>query len=71
MSPRVVQSGSAFVLGAALSAAAELPTTRAKLGLVTYCFNLAAKHHSDGVDAAKFSDPLVFIQEAAKLGASA
>jgi 3-oxoisoapionate decarboxylase len=44
---------------------------KTSLGLVTYCFGIADKNHGTVSAAAKFSDPLVFIEEAAKLGASA
>lgn len=64
-------SRAAFLAGSTVFAADKSPARRTQLGLVTYCFNLAAKHHGSVSAASKFSDPLVFIQEAAKLGASA
>jgi sugar phosphate isomerase/epimerase len=39
--------------------------------LVVYCFNLAAKHSANLADVPNFSDPLVFIREAKRLGAGA
>src|SRR5687768_5174518 len=74
MSPRpvfripAVVSASASQGGAPRRKAATRPTA---LGLVTYCFNIAAKHHATVPGAAKFSDALVFIKETAALGASA
>jgi sugar phosphate isomerase/epimerase len=73
MSPSVF-SGAAVVTGSTLLASDKSPAgpaQRTQLGLVTYCFNLAAKNHGTVPSAAKFSDPLIFIQEAAALGASA
>ena len=73
MSPSAF-SGAAFLTGSTVFAADKplaSPSRRTQLGLVTYCFNLAAKHHGTVPGAPKFSDPLVFIEETAKLGASA
>ena len=68
MSPSEVFSGAVSAQAPSLPARVG---RRTSLGLVTYCFNIAAKHHGTVPNAAKFSDPLVFIHEAAKLGGSA
>ncbi|HEX7859378.1 MAG TPA: TIM barrel protein [Verrucomicrobiae bacterium] len=68
MFPNAVQSEVAFLSATPVEAA---PATRTKLGLVTYCFNLAAKNYGTVAAARNFSDPVVFIEQAASLGASA
>ena len=70
MSPRALSSSAAFAAGTALLASAA-NARQSKLGLVAYCFNLAAKNHGTVSGAPKFSDPLIFIEQAAQLGASA
>lgn len=42
-----------------------------RLGLVVYCFNIAAKNSSKLPDVPHFSDPLVYIREAKRLRAGA
>jgi 3-oxoisoapionate decarboxylase len=73
MSPSALLSGAGFVSGSvSLEAEGRKPSIpKSKLGIVTYCFGLAAKHHGRVGNAPKFSDPITFIQETAKLGASA
>lgn len=44
---------------------------RPRLGLVTYCFNIAARNSGRLEGVPNYSDPLVFVQEAARLGAGA
>ena len=70
MSPRALSTGAAFAAGSTLLASAA-NSRQTQLGIVTYCFNIAAKNHGTVPAAARFSDPLVFIEETAKLGASA
>ena len=70
MSPSALSSSAALAAGTALLASAA-GSRRTQLGLVTYCFNIAAKNHGTVAGAAKFSDPLIFIEQAAQLGASA
>ncbi len=70
LSPSAVSSSAAFAAGTALLASAA-SSRRTQLGLVTYCFNIAAKNHGSVPGAAKFSDPLIFIEQAAQLGAYA
>ena len=70
MSPSV-STAAAFVSASALLASDKSPARRTQLGLVTYCFNIAAKNHGTVSGAPKFSDPLIFIEQAAQLGASA
>ncbi len=41
------------------------------LGLLAYCFGIAQKAHNQFPSTPKFADPLVFIQEAARIGANA
>src|SRR5688572_17169849 len=69
MSPTGLRS--AFISASTCMAAGLPPGRRTQLGLVTYCFNIAAKNHGSVPGAAKFSDPLIFIEQAAQLGASA
>jgi len=71
MSPSTVFTGSGFVHSGVLLGADASSITRTALGLVAYCFNLAAKHRATVPGASNFSDPLVFIEQAAKLGAAA
>jgi 3-oxoisoapionate decarboxylase len=72
MSPTEVFSGAVLAQAASTPAASPVRTgRRTSLGLVTYCFNIAAKQHGTVPGAPKFSDPLIFIHEAAQLGASA
>lgn len=59
------------MLGTFLSDIEPPKPRKTALGLVTYCFNIAAKNHGKIESAANFSDPLVFIEQAAMLGASA
>ena len=67
MFPTAVQSDLAFLSASPLAS----PAPRTKLGLVTYCFNISARHHGTVSSAPNFSDSLIFMQEASKLGASA
>lgn len=72
MSPNALSIAAGLAGGSGLLSAPErTPRTKTTLGLVRYCFNIAARHHRTVPGAANFSDPLIFIQEAAKLGASA
>ena len=61
----------AFITASTCMAAGLPQGRRTQLGLVTYCFNIAVKNHGTVAGAAKFSDPLIFIEQAAQLGASA
>ena len=70
MSPRA-STAFGFASASTLLASDKTPARRTQLGLVTYCFNIAAKNHGTVPGAAKFSDPLIFIEQAAQLGASA
>lgn len=73
MPPIAFQSSDAFTPARALRSSADVPAAarRTTLGLVTYCFNLAAKHSGKVDSALNFSDPHVFIREAARIGATA
>ena len=62
---------SAFITASTWIGAALPEGRRTKLGLVTYCFNIAAKNHGTVPGAPRFSDALIFIEQAAQLGASA
>ena len=53
------------------SASANLVKKRVGLGLVTYCFGIAARNHATLPEAPNFSDAKVFLREADKLGANA
>src|SRR5262245_1935716 len=44
---------------------------RVSLGLLTYCFDLAKKARAEIPGIPDYNDPLVFIQEAARIGANA
>jgi hypothetical protein len=52
-------------------AAGSEPPKPIRLGLLAYCFGIAQKARSQIPGTPNFSDPLVFIQEAARLGADA
>jgi 3-oxoisoapionate decarboxylase len=41
------------------------------LGIVTYCFGIAQRAHTEMPDVPNFADPLVFIQQSAAIGANA
>lgn len=71
MPPSALASRAAVLSGSALLASAQPAAPRTQLGLVTYCFNIAGKNHGKVPGAPNFSEPLVFIEETAKLGASA
>ena len=71
MPQRALANRAAVLSGTALLASAQSKMRATQLGLVTYCFNIAAKNHGKVPAAANFSDPLVFIEETSKLGASA
>ena len=71
MPQRALANRAAVLSGTALLASAQSEMRATQLGLVTYCFNIAAKNHGKVPAAANFSDPLVFIEETSKLGASA
>jgi 3-oxoisoapionate decarboxylase len=49
---------------------AAVPARRSSLGLVAYCFSIA-KQHGTVAAVPNFSDPVIFIEQAAGLGASA
>lgn len=71
MSPSTVTTGAALLSGGALLAAETASRRRTQLGLVAYCFNIAAKNHGKVPAAPQFSNPIIFIEETATLGASA
>jgi 3-oxoisoapionate decarboxylase len=59
-------------LTAAYAAANLIPERRQiRLGLLTYCFSLAQKARSELPSLPNYSDPAVFITEAARIGANA
>ena len=68
MPPVAVQERDA---SAALAAFGSGSSRRTALGLVAYCFNIAAKFSGTVAAAPNFKDPFVFIEEAARIGASA
>jgi sugar phosphate isomerase/epimerase len=61
-----LQYGGMFPIAAGSERPKQIP-----LGLLAYCFGIAQKAGNQIPGTPKFSDPLVFIQEAARVGANA
>lgn len=71
MPPSTLTSSIGVLCATGLGASSQAVGHRSTLGLVKYCFNLAARHHKSVAGTPDFTDPLVFIREAARAGATA